>query len=165
MIAALLLLQSVPASPQAADPPPRLQPQIAWACDMTAPDGKKFQIAGMIVGGNLADGETDEMKRSERVVGVTTDTSGRLKGSVGRPYLYASWRGEGFFSFSLPGPGDRYQVTLKLFENKRAGHAYFYFGSPDEKEVLGIGYCVSRWENPGPPSGKNELPQPEKKKP
>ncbi|MDP9422257.1 MAG: hypothetical protein M3Q19_05395 [Pseudomonadota bacterium] len=149
MIATFLLLQQVPLAPSAPAPPPGPQPQIAWACDMTGPDKKKFQLAGKITGGVLPPGEKDPAKLTKRLATVTTDTSRRLKGTVGFPYIFASWKGEGFFTFSMPAQGDRYQVALQLFEGGRPGYGHMTLGYPHAKEVLGIGYCISRFENVG----------------
>ncbi|HEX8239588.1 MAG TPA: hypothetical protein VF574_07600 [Allosphingosinicella sp.] len=152
MIALALLVQAV------APAPPGPQPQIAWACEMQAPDGTKFQLAGKITGGLLPPGESDPAKLTRRLATVSTDTSGRLSGTIGSPYLYASWKGEGYFSLSLPAPGDRYTLALQLFENGRRGLAHLTLGNPQPKEALGIGYCISKWQGAG-------RPQSEKKKP
>jgi hypothetical protein len=156
MIAALLL--AAPALVAAPDPAPGPQPQIAWACEMTAPDKKAFQLAGTITGGVLPPGETNLSRLTRRVATVTTDTSGRLTGTARQPYLFASWQGEGYFSFSMPAKTERYQATLQLFQNGRPGFAYLTHGYPHAKEALGIGYCTSKWQDAATPQPETKTP-------
>jgi hypothetical protein len=143
VIGLLLFLQGLNPAPDGPFPP---QPQIAWACEMRGPDDKKFQVAGAITGGLVIDGEP--AKLTPRLITVTTDTSNRLKGTARFPYIYASHNGGGFYSFSLPGKGDRYSLNLQLFPGHEPGVATMTWGYPRPKAALGAGYCISRIEQP-----------------